>query len=282
MQHILVPTDFSIKSHNALALAKVIASRIKGSIHLVHVVEPVVGSYTSTGESLKDGLDDVYTMKLMEKLQSELESIKSANEDSTITMDTEIRVGDTYQELKKVAITKKADLIVIGAKGFTDADEFFLGSLTDKVVRSMPIPVVTVKELGNNDEIKNIVYATDLIEEHPSMMKLLNALQNLFNAQLHLVKINTRKKFTNDIDTKVQLHKLADKYGLQNVTLNTYSHEDEEYGIVYFADEKNADLIAMGVHERTGIRRLISGGSLADEVNDHTYRSVLTYHFDFK
>lgn len=64
---------------------------------------------------------------------------------------------------------------------------------------------------------------------------------------------------------------------MKNYTINSYSHEDEEYGIVYFADEVGADLIVMGIHEKSGFRRLISGGSLAEEVSDHTFRPVLTY-----
>ena len=90
------------------------------------------------------------------------------------------------------------------------------------------------------------------------------------------MKINTRKNFSNDIDTMVELRRMVDKYQLKNYTLSCCSHDDEEYAVEYFADHREADHIAMGIQAKSGIRRLIGGGSLADEVKDHTFCPVLT------
>lgn len=111
------------------------------------------------------------------------------------------------------------------------------------------------------------------------MINLLMRMQDLFGSVIHIVKINTRNNFSNDIDSQVELETLADRFELKNYTINSYAHTDEEYGIVYFADKVDADLIAIGIHEKSGFRRLISGGSLSDDVTDHTFRPVLTYHF---
>ncbi|MEM7110401.1 MAG: universal stress protein, partial [Bacteroidota bacterium] len=103
-----------------------------------------------------------------------------------------------------------------------------------------------------------------------------------FDATLHVVKINTRKNFQNEISMDKNLESFAKRFDLKNYTLDTYSHEDEEYGIVYFADKMEADLIALGINEKSGIRRLISGGSIAEDVTEHTFRPVLTYQFSKK
>lgn len=279
MQKIVVPTDFSFISFNALELAKKIAKKAHSTIYLIHVVEPIGGQYSSMGEIIEDGLNDVFNAKLIEKVTKELVTIKQAHTSRFFDIQIKVLAGDTFGELKEFIKFIGADLVIMGAKGFTDAQEFFLGSLTDKVVRSIAAPVITVKGKVDVNQINNIVYATDLEEEHPLLINLLKELQLLFEANLHIVKINTRKTFINDIDTMVELKRLADKYQLKNHTLNCYSHEDEEYGVVYFADDKRADLIAMGVKEESGIRRLISGGSLAEEVKDHTFRPVLTCRF---
>lgn len=280
MKNIIVPTDFSIKSYNALNLAKTIAKRTKSTIHLIHVVEPIHGRFSSMGETLEEGLDDVFTLKLVKKVKAELSALKTAHSEPDIKITTHLKVGNPFDEIKKLVQDSGSELVILGEKGSTDADEFLLGSLTDKVVRSIPCPVITVKQSMAEETFKNIVYATDLKEEHEPLMDLLIKLQELFDAQIHIVRINTRKDFQNDIDTQVELRQLADKYGLKNYTLNSYSHEDEEHGVVYFADEKKADLIMMGIHERSGIMWLISGGSLAEEVADHTFRPVLTYRID--
>ncbi|MDW3197640.1 MAG: universal stress protein [Cytophagales bacterium] len=277
MHNIIVPTDFSIKSYNALRLAKRIASGTRGVIHIVHVVEPVSGQYSSMGENLGSTLDDVYIVQLVEKLTEELQNLKALNEGHDHQILSYIKVGDPYCEIKEMVEHLKADIIIVGAKGFMDAEEFFLGSITDKLVRTAPCPVITVKEVIDEGSFQNIVYATDLEADNKPMMNLLMRLQDLFDAQLHLVMVNTPKNFHNDIDTQRRMEQLVQHYQLKNYTLNIYNHEDREYGIVYFADGKQADLIAMGVHEQSGFRRLISGGSLADEVTEHTFRPVLTY-----
>lgn len=280
MRNIVVTTDFSVKSYNALSIAKAIAKKTKGTIHLIHVIEPIAPEYSSLGEVLEDDFDDIYTLKLVQKLNTELSILKKANSDNSFIIQTKILVGDTFKKIKEYVKESNADLMVIGAKGFTDAEEFFLGSLTDKIVRSISCPVITVKEVVDEYEFENIVYATNLKEDNDHIIKFLKGLQDLFNSKIHIVKVNTRKNFRNDIDTQVDLQLLVDKYQIKNYTLSSYSHEDEEYGIVYFSDSVGADLIVMGVHEKIGFRRLISGGSLADEVTEHTFRPVLTYNLN--
>ena len=283
MKNILIPTDFSIKSFNALHMAKPIAKETGAIIYLVHILEEiplVLENMTEAWQDSDDGDEDERILHRIAPLREELQALKRAHEEEGIKIVTDVRSGDPYWEIRGMVSEFHADLIIIGAKGMTDAEEFFLGSLTDKVVRSLPCPVLTVKEVISDKAFKNLVYATDLKVEHPKMLKLLSNLQRLFDAKLHLVKVNTPQNFSNDIDTKVQFRQLVDKYDLQHYTLNIYNHEDEEYGIVYFADNVQADLIAIGLHERSGIRRLISGGSMANEVTTHTFRPVLTYRFE--
>ncbi|GAB5522821.1 MAG: universal stress protein [Roseivirga sp.] len=281
MKNILVPTDFSPKSFSALMLAKQISEKSNGTRHLLHVVEPISGHFTSSGEYAKDDFEAVYARSVIESAGRELKALSKAHENGSLRIDWQVVVGDPYSEVAEKVQEVAADLVIIGAKGITDSDDFFLGSLTDKIVRNAPCPVITVKAVIDDTSVfRNIVYATDLQEEHRSVISLLSTLQNYDQTTIHIVRVNTPKNFRNDIDVQVELEKLADRYELENYTLNTYSHEDEEYGIVYFADEVNADLIVMGIHEKSGFRRLISGGSLVNEVTDHTFRPVLTSRFD--
>lgn len=278
---IIVPTDFSITSYNALNLAKQMASLTDGEIHLIHVVEaPSAGSFTSTGETLDDPMDRLFVAKLKEKVDAELQAIKEANSDFSIKIIR--KIGDPYSEIRDLIIWEMADIVIIGEKGTSDLEDFIIGSLTDKVVRSSRCPVITVNQSIEDHPIQNIVYATDLKEEHPELIRLLQKFQQLFDASLHIVKINTRDNYSNDIDNMVQLRTLVDKYQIRNSTIDIYNHEDEEYGIIYFSEDKKADLIAMGIHKKSGIRRLINGGDLAEEVAEHTKRPVLTYHFDLR
>jgi len=277
---IIVPTDFSATSFNALKVAKNIAKKTNGEIILLHVIEAPSASISSTGEALEDMLAHVYIAQLYAKVGLQLQNLKDKN--SEVNIKILRKVGDPYREIKELIREEKANFVVIGEKGVSDIDDLFIGSLTDKVVRSSECPVITVNQSIENHPIKNILYATDLREDHPKLIEIIKQLQEIFDAKLHIVKINTKDNFSNDIDTMVKMRQLVDKHQLQNYTIETYNNEDEEYGIVYYADEVNADLITMGIRKRTGIRRLINGGDLAVEVAEHSNRPVLTYHFNAK
>jgi len=274
---IIVPTDFSATSLNALKVAKTIAKKTNGEIILLHVIEVPSASISSTGETIGDMMAHVYIVELYAKVGLQLQTLKDKNNDVNITLLR--KVGDPYKGIRKLIRELHADFVVIGEKGISDIDDLFIGSLTDKIVRTSECPVITVNQSNESQSIKNILYATDLKEEHPKLVAIIKQLQKLFDAKLHIVKINTNDDFTNDIDTKMKMRQLVDKYELQNYTINTYNNTDEEYGIVYYADEINADLITMGIRRRTGIRRLINGGDLAVEVAEHSHRPVLTYHY---
>ncbi|MEQ9405651.1 MAG: universal stress protein [Cyclobacteriaceae bacterium] len=275
---IVVPTDFSITSFNALSLAKSIAKKSDGEVILIHVIEAPSVSFSSMGEILNDGLEGVFMAELVKKTDDELQTLKKAHDDVPIKIVR--KIGNPYKEIKDVVLWEKASLIIMGERGLGNHDDHFIGSLTDKFVRSSRVPVLTVNQSIGENPISNIVYATDLSEEHPELIYLLKRFQEVFDAKLHVVKINTRNKYANDVDTMVDLRMLVDKYDIENYSLEIYNHEDEEYGIIYYSDSVDADLIALGVHRKTGIRRLIHGGDLAEDVAGHTNRPVLTYHFD--
>lgn len=277
---IIVPTDFSVTSYNAFHIAKNFAEASGGEIILLHVIETPSASFSSTGENLEDNMTGLFVAKLVEKVDTELQALKSAHKGTDLKIVR--KIGDPLKEIRDLAMWEKADLIIMGERGQTEAEDLFIGSLTDKVVRSSKCPVITVNQLIEAQPIKNIVYATDLKEEHPKLIHLLKQIQRLFGATLRIVKVNTKENYANDIDTMVDLRYLVDKYEIEDYSLEVYNHEDEEYGIIYYADEVDAELIAMGVHQKTGIRRLIHGGDLAEEVAEHTNRPVLTFHFDGK
>jgi len=83
----------------------------------------------------------------------------------------------------------------------------------------------------------------------------------------------------NEIHMHVDFQGLADNYQLKDCKVKSYRNKGKAYGPEYFLDEKQKNLISLGDHEKGGVRRLINGESLAEEVNDHTFRPVLTCHY---
>ena len=72
------------------------------------------------------------------------------------------------------------------------------------------------------------------------------------------------------------MHSLAHQYFNDNYAVSIYNHHDKDYGVVYCADELKADMIVLGITNKSVIQRFITGDSLAEDVSDHTIRPVMT------
>jgi hypothetical protein len=119
------------------------------------------------------------------------------------------------------------------------------------------------------------VYASSLSDSEQAFSDVVKNTQALYNATIHLVRINTPMNFTSDNEVKPLMEKFARKLHLTNYTINVYNDETEEEGILHFANSINADLVALATHGRTGLARLIAG-SIAEDVANHSQRPVLT------
>ena len=101
-------------------------------------------------------------------------------------------------------------------------------------------------------------------------------LQSQFGATLHIVHVNTPALFKRDAETKAQLQAFADRFMLQQYTLNIVNDYTEEAGIAAFARDVKADIVAIGTHGRRGLNHLLSG-SIAEDVVNHLDCAIWTY-----
>jgi nucleotide-binding universal stress UspA family protein len=137
---ILVPHDFS--SHATAALktaAKLLAPG--GRIVALHVVVPFtpvtdippagVAAYISPDE-LVSGARRQLT-KMVEKAVPQLDG----------RVDMKVEIGDPYQRIMQAA--RGMDVIVMSTAGRTGLSHLLIGSVTEKVVRHSPIPVLTLR-----------------------------------------------------------------------------------------------------------------------------------------
>ena len=274
MQKILVPTDFSPLASFATQTALQIAAKTGAEVILLHVVEMPGASFSVTGQSVNNAEFDVYTLKLITKTKEDLAKLAAQNSQNGVSVTTSLEVGNAYQAIAKLITDQQVDLVVMGSHGAEGWEEALVGSNAEKVVRRAQCPVLVIKREFDLESAQNVVYAADFEEENTVIEKV-KVLQEVLEAKLHLVKINTPSNFMSDHEGIKVLRDFADKHQLQNYTVNIYNDRQEEDGIIYFAEEVEADLIALGTHGRTGLYHLLSG-SIAEDVVNHAKRPVWT------
>jgi nucleotide-binding universal stress UspA family protein len=279
MKKILVPTDFSKSAQTATEVAYDIAKKANAEVILLHVIEELAGSsFNIEGqvETSANWEDKLFTMKMIEKGKKQLAKVADDLKANGVSVREELRLGTPFHGMRTIISERKVDLVVMGTSGHTKMEEMIIGTNTEKVVRHSQCPVLTVQKKPATTDFKNIVYATSMSEDEEVFSRVVRKTQQMYDATLHLVRINTPANFQRDTVVKKYMHSFAKKLQLKNYTVNVFNDLSEEEGIVYYADSINADLIAMATHGRTGFAHVLAG-SIAEDVVSHSKRPVLTF-----
>ncbi len=141
MQTILVPVDFSETSEYALDYAIRFAKELHARVHVLHSYEiPAVGLPEGAMVMTAD-----IAGRIMTSSKAALEATVTQRKDSGVELLSTLRSGDPRVSIGEVAKEISADLIVMGTHGRRGVVHFLLGSITEYVVRTSDIPVLTVR-----------------------------------------------------------------------------------------------------------------------------------------
>jgi len=271
MKRILVPTDFSIQAENALKVAVQIASKNNSEIYIIHSLEMPL-HLSSSGDS--GGMpESLFFIKLAEKHFEELLE-KPYLED--LEIHEAIGHGEVYDDINEVSQNKEIDLVVMGSHGISGFKEMFIGSNTEKVVRTSKVPVLVIKNEHENFNITNFVFATDFSENSKDSFKQAQKFTEDVNAQMNLLYVNTPGNFITTTEANNKMKVFIEEMNTKNYTLNIYNDTSVEKGILNFAKETNASLIGMCTHGRQGIAHFFNG-SISEDLVNHAKRPVITF-----
>jgi nucleotide-binding universal stress UspA family protein len=277
MKKILVPTDFSAPAGFAFEAACNIANKAGAEVILMHVIEDATtSSFSITGEMKQESMADrLFMLKLIEKARESMAAMVSNNPCNS-PIETHLKMGSPYQSIKDIITEQNVDLVVMGTSGASGVEEFMMGSNTEKVVRYAKCPVLTIHKKQKSFDYKSIVFATALSNKEDDVVKMVKNAQRMYGSTIHMVKINTPNNFERQVNTQRDMEAFAKKHNLVDYTINVFNDVSEEEGIIYFAEQIDADMIAMATHGRTGLAHLLTG-SIAEDVVNHAQRPVLTY-----
>jgi nucleotide-binding universal stress UspA family protein len=117
-----------------------LAQEFEAVIHLVHVVEPFVYRDAMLPEGLKtEALSEAAT-----GCRQRLEDLVPADAHNWCKVEIACEAGKPFQALKKYAEAHQVDLIVLGVRGHSLVETMLLGSTTDRVIRGVACPVLSV------------------------------------------------------------------------------------------------------------------------------------------
>lgn len=271
MKRILVPTDFSDQAENALKVAVEIATKNNSEIFIIHSLEMPL-HLSSSGDS--GGMpESLFFIKLAE---NHFEELLEKPYLADLEIHEAIGHGEVYNDINEVSKSKNIDLIVMGSHGISGFKEMFIGSNTEKVVRTANVPVLVIKNEHENFDITNFVFATDFSEKCCETFKEAKKFAESVNAQMNLLYVNTPGNFITTADANKKMTEFVKELNIENFSLNIYNDTSVEKGILNFAKETNASLIGMSTHGRQGISHFFNG-SISEDLVNHANRPVITF-----
>ena len=273
MYKILVPVDFSKKSEFAVKMSAQIGKKIKSEIHLLHLVELPSGIVDMGAGS---NFSIPASMMYLRKVKDKIIHLKNTFFDSDHIIKYSIKFENPFEGIRNYTQKNDINLIVMGSKGVSDFEEMIIGSNTEKVVRTSNIPVVVVKTDNDKFKFKKLVFASNFDDENKAAFVDFLAFAKKFNSQIHLLKINTISNFESSYTTHKKIKDFVKGFNLKRKTITIYNDASVVKGIINFAKEIYADVIALTTHGRSGLSSLFNG-SIAKSVSKNVLRPVITF-----
>ncbi len=275
---ILVPTDFSESAHAALGTAIGLAKALDASVHVAHVLHSPVQLSALGQMPIPPDLWSQVRNSAARKLD---EAAKTAAAEG-VRARTHLTEGPNAQAIVELADKIEADLIVMGTRGLSGLKHVMLGSVAERTVRLAHCPVLTVKanHTGRLNPQTIVVpidfsgtssHALELARDlaraaGPAHIVLVHACE--VPIELAMYAPDHSAPFVEKLSEDASKRLASTLADLQDAGISAeylLLRGSPDAVINRLAEERKADLIAMGTHGRTGLPHLALG-SIAERV----------------
>lgn len=274
MKSILVPIDFSEQAKYAAKVASDIAKHTNAKIFLLHMLELPTGIIDPAGYGSSSNTPSA--LLFLKRAHEKFEEFKKLPFLEGLDVQDSVQFHKAYDGIIDESKKQNADLIVMGSKGTSGLEEMLVGSNTEKVVRNSEIPVLVIKRDIEKFKVDNIVFASNFKLDHRKSFQDILDFASLFNARLHLLKINTIHNFETTKESSDAIRAFINDFDLGDYTLNIYNDVSVEAGILNFSKVIDADVILLNTSGRRGLSHLFNG-SIGEDLANHAKLPVVTF-----
>ncbi len=244
IKSLLIPTDFSESSENALTVGISIAKRQKADVVLLHVIDRF--AYLQPSEvflpEIKLMPDTNYMIEFRLKEFSETIMKKTG-----INIQSKVLNGQPFEQICKLAFEENTDLIVIGTHGTSGLRGLFMGSEAFRVVKNAHCPVLTIPGKWNKKDFKKVLFPIRLISDALDKYFYARPIIEKNNSDLFLLGLTDMKNIPNTKELLLLVDSFKNRLNNDNVKYQTSycTGEDFPSEVVKTAEELDIDLIIL-------------------------------------
>lgn len=285
-QRILCPLDFSAGSELALHAAVRLAKESNGELVLAHVWHLPDIAFLAE----QPGPPEPNRLVQEEQEQALATAVQKAIELGAPRVSSRFLIGAPWDQIVEAAVAEPpADLIVMGSHGRTGLSRFFLGSVAEKVVRHAPCSVLIARARGATAPFRQVLCPLDFSEGSRPAIELaakLTAPGGAGITLLHVLELpvavageSLPRDFLESLDRRAAalLEQWASHVRTKStvpVTTRIRVGGPGAQAVAVLDRDPGFDLVVVGSHGRTGLRRALLG-SIAEKIVRHAPCSVL-------
>ena len=261
MKNILVPTDFSDCAMHAMDMGLALAEFFGATVHFFTCLENTNGEtsleckLTEGSQAKKEYLKHVNV--LLQKWRTEAAF-------RNVQVKTVCSPGKLIFSIQNYVAANDIDFVVVGSHGSSGIDKFLLGSNTQKIVRTLHVPVFVIKKPLKQYEFKSIVYASNFKkEEKESFILFLEFIKKFQPEKIHLVGVSTVGwSSLSTIEMEDSMNEFKAMCNFSACQRHIYSDLFIESGIRHFSEKMDADLVVISNHNRHPEKRIFAGSTV--------------------
>jgi len=274
MKHILIPTDFSVYSWNALQYAISFLKEIETTFYFLHVSplliddEDLIDNPSASQESentIQNNLNN-----LIEKAQ------KIANKDKhtfEALHDHLLFVNSIRNQVKEKGI----DMIIMGTKGIANQEDSTLGSYTEDVITRVKCNTLIIPNKTKFNTLKEVVFPTDFnILFKNNVLNTISDILNNYKSRLNVLNISKKEKPLTSLQ-KINKECLEDSLNDEQLEFHFVSNKNIENALQLFIENREVDMIAIVAKNLNFSQRILFRPKVA-RISYHTEIPFLILH----
>jgi nucleotide-binding universal stress UspA family protein len=275
MKTILVPTDFSKTSENAIDFAVAFAKKENAMLILLHAYHITYPVSDFPGEIIAEEISETKKAaeEKLKKLCLEIMQTKK------VICERVCKEGFAAEVILEASAKMHPDFIVMGTKGASGIKEVLLGSNTAKVIEQAQHPVIAVPDGALFHGIKKITYATNYYVSDIDAIKTLCEIAEPFKAVINIIHISDEEYIPEGERELLKqfVSKVSKKVDYNNFSFQLISGKDVEKELNNYLKNDSTDLLSMSTLHRNLLEKFF-GKSITKKLAYHTNVPLLAFH----
>lgn len=267
MKKILVPTDYSPLSLNALDFALDLAKASGAQVELVYFMETPIEAATFEEQLGAEYISDFFDSAAIRGHSNKLKDI-AKSKSSSAKISTSVGGSGVLSGSEKFVKQHQIDLIVIGADDHMESKGEFDGDVAEKLMEYLALPVISMREHVDYVSLTDIVLGINLdAEKYPKKsVPLVKTVAESFGAKIHLTNIVPSLAKADPSEKEEGLKLFAKEADFKNYDVKAIEGKNEMEGLLLYADQIGAGLIATISDAKPGLMKFFRDSWATDMV----------------